>query len=238
MNARMEKVMQDFENKQLGVDKPFEFHCTMCGKCCINREDILLNPKDLFNLARELRLTTKEVVTQYCECYIGADSRLPVVRLKPRGSIKRCPLLKDRKCSVHKAKPTVCALFPLGRGIAVEKGDIGRVTTADIRYFFTDPGCGNKTETHTVRDWLGTFGIPMQDEFFVEWQQCVMALSMKFRELEKKSDRVMGAIWDSTLIVLYMTYDVDREFEPQFKERVANLQKMIAVLEAELTDGR
>lgn len=231
MNTRMEKVMQDFENRQLGVDEPFEFHCTMCGKCCINREDILLNPKDLFNLAKELCLTTREVFDQYCECYIGADSRLPVVRLKPRGSVRRCPLLKDRKCSVHRAKPTVCAMFPIGRGMAVEKDDIDTVTTANVRYFFTDPGCGDKAETHTVRDWLGAFGIPLEDDFFVEWQKCVMTLGLKFREMEKKSDTAIRAAWDSTLILLYLNYKMEMEFEPQFRENRANLQKLLTALE-------
>lgn len=128
MNARMEKIKQDFENRQLDVDEPFHFHCTICGKCCINREDILLTPRDLFNLARELHLTPRDVFDRYCECYIGEYSRLPVVRLKPQGSVKRCPLLKDRKCSVHGAKPAVCALFPIGRGMAVDKGRIDKVT--------------------------------------------------------------------------------------------------------------
>ena len=142
MDTRMERIRQDFENKQLGVDEPFNFHCTMCGKCCINRDDIILTPRDLFNLARELHLTLGDVFDRYCECYIGETSRFPVVRLKPRGSVKRCPLLKDRKCSVHSAKPAVCALFPIGRGMTVENGRIDEVTTADIRYFFTNPGCG------------------------------------------------------------------------------------------------
>lgn len=231
MNARMEKVMQDFENRQLGVDEPFEFHCTMCGKCCINREDILLTPRDLFNLAREFHLDPKETFKQYCECYIGADSRLPVVRLKPRGSVRRCPLLKDRKCSVHRAKPTVCAMFPIGRGMAVEKGNIDTVTTANVRYFFTDPGCGDKAETHTVRDWLGAFGIPLEDDFFVEWQKCVMTLGLKFREMEKKSDTAIRAVWDSTLILIYLNYKMEMEFEPQFRENRANLQKLLTALE-------
>lgn len=231
MNTRMEKLRQDFENKQLDVDEPFHFHCTICGKCCINWEDILLTPRDLFNLARELHLTSEAVFDQYCECYVGADSRLPVVRLKPQGSVKRCPLLKDRKCSVHDAKPAVCALFPIGRGMAVEKGRIDEVTTADIRYFFTNPGCGDKSETHTVRDWLGAFGIPLQDEFFIQWQKCVMKLSLRFREMEKKLGPNMCIVWDSALVFLYLTYEVGMEFEPQFREHVADLQKLLDKLE-------
>lgn len=41
---------------ELGPDDTFTFHCTQCGKCCIHREDILLSPKDLFNIAKNFRL--------------------------------------------------------------------------------------------------------------------------------------------------------------------------------------
>lgn len=115
MDERLKNIVDNFEAMKIGVDDPFQFRCTMCGKCCINRDDILLTPRDIYNMAKELGITTKELFETYCESYIGSDSRIPIVRLKPRGSVKICPLLKDRKCSVHKAKPTVCAMFPIGR---------------------------------------------------------------------------------------------------------------------------
>ncbi len=40
MNARMEEIMNAIEHNKLTADDPFRFHCTQCGKCCINREDI------------------------------------------------------------------------------------------------------------------------------------------------------------------------------------------------------
>lgn len=84
------------------------------------RNRSLLNPKDLYNISKELGLAPRDTIAQYCEVYLGQNSRIPIVRLKPRESIKRCPLLRDRKCSVHNAKPTVCALFPLGRSIKLD----------------------------------------------------------------------------------------------------------------------
>ena len=51
MNTRMKEILKEFESNQLGPDEPFRFHCTMCGKCCINREDILLNPRDMVVVA-------------------------------------------------------------------------------------------------------------------------------------------------------------------------------------------
>ena len=139
MDTRLKNIVDNFETMKIGVDELFPFHCTMCGKCCINREDILLTPRDIYNMAKELGITTKELFETYCETYIGCDSRMPIVRLKPRGSIKRCPLMKDRKCSVHKAKPAVCALFPIGRCLILEKdtNPIEIISASQIQYIFT-----------------------------------------------------------------------------------------------------
>ena len=74
MNARMERIINQFEKNQLCPEEPFKFHCTMCGKCCINREDILLNPRDMYNLAKELNMTPHEVMNTYCETYMASSS--------------------------------------------------------------------------------------------------------------------------------------------------------------------
>ena len=93
MDPRLKTIAENLDSWKLGLDDSFQFHCTACGKCCIDREDILLTPRDLYNASKALNMVPAEFVNTYCECYIGQDSRIPIVRLKPRGSIKRCPLL-------------------------------------------------------------------------------------------------------------------------------------------------
>ena len=129
MDNRIKEIVENFDQIKIGLDDPFKFHCTMCGKCCINREDILLTPRDIYNMSKELGMRPGDFFHAYCEYYIGSNSRMPIVRLKPRGSVQRCPLLKDRKCSVYKAKPVVYAMFPIGRGIRTE-GDVDKNTLA------------------------------------------------------------------------------------------------------------
>lgn len=81
------------------------------------------------SMAKELKLPPENLFEQYCEVYIGYDYRIPVVRPKPRGSIKRCPLLKNRKYMVHRAKTTVCAMYPLGGCIvASSKKKVSRIS--------------------------------------------------------------------------------------------------------------
>ena len=121
MDPRLEEIVDNYDSWKISLDGSFRFHCTECGKCCINREDILLTPRDLCNASKAMNMLPPAFVNAYCECYIGQDSRIPIVRLKPIGSIKRCPLLKDRKCSIHQVKPAVCAMFPVGRAVMIDK---------------------------------------------------------------------------------------------------------------------
>lgn len=55
MNS-IKELKEKLGYEEIGLDDTFTFHCTQCGKCCIHREDILLSPKDLFNIAKNLEL--------------------------------------------------------------------------------------------------------------------------------------------------------------------------------------
>ena len=228
MDKRLQDIVNNFERMKIGLDDTFKFECKMCGKCCIHREDIMLNPKDIYNMAKELNLKTGELVEKYCEAYIGPDSRIPIIRLLPRGSVNRCPLLKDRKCMVHSSKPTVCAMYPIGRCITL----LGK-TAADIdsiQYIFNKPDCKGSEglEKHTVREWLESFGIPINDEFFIKWQKMAMEMGTGFRKIEKKvSDQTMEMLWKAAFIGLYLHYDTGQDFMSQFDE---NAQKFTELL--------
>ena len=91
MDPRLQHISENFENITIGLDEPFQFHCTQCGKCCIHREDILLNPQDLFRIAKHLEQTPQDVVEHFCEVYTGQDSRMPIVRLSPEGPRSAAP---------------------------------------------------------------------------------------------------------------------------------------------------
>ena len=109
------ELLDNIDKLAIGLDETFQFHCTQCGECCVNREDILLNPRDMYKIARYLKMEPRDVLEKYCETYIGETSRMPIIRLLPIGKIKRCPFLKNCKCEIHEAKPSVCAIYPLGR---------------------------------------------------------------------------------------------------------------------------
>ncbi len=233
MDENLKKIISNIGGKEIGIDETFRFHCTECGKCCIHREDILLNPRDIYNMSRELGMSTDEMFKRYCETYVGDDSRIPIVRIKPKGPVKRCPLLKDRKCLVHKSKPSVCALFPIGRVVQVgdTEGNIRDISVNDIQYIFSRPGCGDDAESHTVREWLEAFGISLQDEFYIKWQKIIVETSMAYRQLEMKvSPHVMQLAWQTCFVELYLHYDIRKEFMPQFEDNVQSFHGLLQEL--------
>lgn len=81
----------------------FAFSCDRCGRCCREREDVLLNPADLFRIAKFLNQTPSQVVEHYCECCIGPDSGLPLIRLKPKAYRNTCPFLGSECCCEPKS---------------------------------------------------------------------------------------------------------------------------------------
>lgn len=231
MNSR-QNIADNLEKMKIDLDTPFRFHCTMCGKCCINRDDILLNPDDIFRIAKFLNLTPEEVVNQYCETYIGGTSRMPIVRLKPQGTVKRCPFLKDRKCSIQDAKPVVCAMFPIGRYVRVPKDQVMEESIPETLYLFSAPECGDTSESHTVREWLANYNIPIQDPFFSHWQHTLLSVSEYIQRVEAICPQpIMETVWSLVFRSLYLEYDMTGNFMPQFldnSELVLSVMKKLS----------
>ena len=224
------ELFRDLESMTIGLDDTFKFHCDQCGKCCTHREDIILSPMDIFKMAKELKMTPVEFYHEYCVFNIGEHTRLPIVRLASEGKDTHCVLLKNHRCSVHKVKPAVCAMFPLGRYMSFEKDDYNAesIDTSKVKYLLQPPECGDESETHTVREWLSGFDIKLEDEAFVQWQKAISRFSSKFKELEKKQDMLtMMEIWFVVRVSLYLQYDTSKEFLPQFIYNVENLLKLL-----------
>ena len=66
-----EEMFQNIESFTVGLDDTFSFHCTQCGKCCIHRTDIILSPRDIFKMAKELKLSNADFLRKYCSMHIA-----------------------------------------------------------------------------------------------------------------------------------------------------------------------
>ena len=146
-------------------------------------------------MAKKIGKTPKQVIEECAEVYIGDSSRIPVVHMVPVGLQRRCPLLlPDGRCSVHDCKPTVCALYPLGRVALFQdvKDKDAEMTRENIRvkYIINDYNCGSAKKRNTVRSWLA--------------QYC--------------SEHTLQMLWNAILFTLYVDYDTKEDFMPQFEK--------------------
>lgn len=229
MDPRMNRILQNRDKMLIGIDDTFQFNCNQCGKCCMNREDILCTPKDVLEYPKSSvslhTISLRDTVTLIS----GDTSHMPIVVSFPMMQ-PALPLLENNKCVVHECKPVVCAMYPIGRTICIDTSvkNPKDMNVKDIEYLFTHPIRCGKTETHTVREWLTQFGIPIEDEYFIQWHKTISILSPLIQKaITKIRVDSMNQILNIIFVKLYMDYDLEQDFFPQF---IANRDMMIKML--------
>ena len=134
---------------------------------------------------------------------------------------------------IHDAKPAVCAMFPLGRAIRIDKEDAEKdeLPPMKVEYIINPIDCGDFSETHTVKGWLESFGIPLEDEYFLKWQKTISMLSPRIQKLEKElDDNLMDKIISVMYIKLYLDYDLGIDFYPQFVKNADGCVEMLKMI--------
>lgn len=205
----------------LQPEDTFSFACNGCGDCCRGREDIVLSGYDLWRICARLRLPPPLVIRTFCRQYTGTGSHMPVVRLRPLHNEKNnCPFLYRGKCSIHEAEPLVCALYPLGQQIERD---------GTVCYFVQPIDCGGPVHSAVTADYLDRYGVRAREPIDVSWAQNCIRLSHTARELEKSLPPVqMKLVQRRILRALYLDYEYDRPFAPQWEDNLARLDRELA----------
>lgn len=128
--VKNEKLMERLKGSQyegmvesfVSSDDEIEFDCQRCGKCCMHRDTaedaIYISPLDIYNGAKELKMDVPSFAEKYIAFNIGPTSKVAVATLacNEYGACKLLEFEKSglAKCRIHKAKPTICAIHPLG----------------------------------------------------------------------------------------------------------------------------
>ena len=214
-----EEQLKKMMNNTLGDEDTFTFKCKMCGNCCKRRsEPILMSGMDIFRIARELGRTPEDVLERYMRGYLGDDSHVPIFVLKEQvdGS---CSLLRDKRCIVHKSKPVVCAIHPLGRLFSGEDNQ--------IHYFTQDSVCPrgkSNGQEWTLKAWLEHFGIPETNSMSNAWFKLLTGVSTVTSKMAKE-DINDQMIW---LMVtgMYVAYDISKPYEEQAENNMTMLAKL------------
>lgn len=83
------------------------FECQGSGKCCTSRGSygyVYLTLEDRRRFARHFKIPTASFTKKYCENTQG--------HFHLRSPEKDCEFLKDKQCSVYKARPSQCRTWP------------------------------------------------------------------------------------------------------------------------------
>jgi hypothetical protein len=179
-------------------------------------------------MSKELGVTHQELIKTYCKTFIGATTRILMIRLKPKQDTNVCPLFKDNRCIVHQnnAKPVMCALFPLGRILVVNENK--------VEYVFKSVSCGSTTTGRTVREWLDMSGIPVNDDFFITWHKIVrevMTWMRRYDDNEGTKQELVRMFREEMLIKLYIAYDTQDDFISQFTENTDYIFQLFETLD-------
>jgi len=117
--ASMNLAPEDNQTTFTKLEDSIDFKCSRCGQCCMDREDIILTPFDIYNIAKAKNITTEEVLKNYTKVHIGKNSNVPVVILS-HNEKHMCHFLTFDifsglfGCEINNNKPGACALHPVG----------------------------------------------------------------------------------------------------------------------------
>tara|TARA_Y100001970_G_C14108227_1_gene789385 strand:+ start:803 stop:1240 length:438 start_codon:yes stop_codon:yes gene_type:complete len=93
----------------MNIKKGIKFQCQGSGNCCVSRGSygfVYLSKNDVNRLAHFINLKTKDFIEKYCDYTNG------FLHLKENNANGDCQFLKDKKCSVYRARPIQCRTWP------------------------------------------------------------------------------------------------------------------------------
>ena len=108
----------------------------------------------------------------------------------------------------------------------------GNLDNPVVKYLIQPIECGDNSCIHSVRDWLSGFNIALEDQAFIRWHQEIAKIGSILKQAEMKlSAPVMGKLWDTVLILLYLNYDVTKDFLLQFEENASDLMTALQTVQ-------
>lgn len=206
--------------------------CMGCSSCCRDMgQSIWLDPYDVYHLTKGTNKRFEQLLEKEIELHVGDGLILPNIRMivetmpdakRPiREAEPRCSFLNaEGRCSIHGYRPGFCRLFPLGRNYDGDK----------LSYFLLEGACEvpNKTKMK-VDKWLNIPRIREYEGFLVKWHSLTKALRAFYVDAPE-NEAIMKAVNMQFLQIFYLTPYDEKDFYPQFEERMQKMQEYLKVL--------
>ena len=182
--------------------------CKGCSKCCHGMgESIVLDPYDIYRLQVGEGLGFQELLSfGKIELNVVDGVILPNLKMA-----EACAFLDSNgRCSIHKSRPGICRLFPLGR--YYENGD--------FKYFLQTGECAESNRSKVkVSKWIDTPNLRAYHDFLCTWHYFLNEIEEAVGDLE---DMEAGKRLNMLVLQTFfmMPYDIEEDFYGQFEERM------------------
>lgn len=195
--------------------------CIGCSECCSGMgESVVLDPFDVYRLSTGLGYTFSKLMEECLELNVVDGLILP--NLKMAGEKEQCMFLSEEgRCQVHRFRPGICRLFPLGR--YYENGG--------FKYFLQSRECRKENKSKIkISKWLDTPDLKRYERYITDWhyfteEVCELTERQKDEQLTRDLNTYI-------LNTFYVTaYSSEKSFFEQFDERLMQMKKLTRVLD-------
>lgn len=191
--------------------------CTGCWDCCLGMgESIVLDPLDVHRLCMNLKKSMEELLSREISLGVMDGNILPYLNMT--GKDERCVFLnQEGRCAIHPFRPGICRLFPLGRFYE----------NNSYQYFLQVHECKKQNRSKIkVKKWIDTPDVKRYEAFVRDWHYFLKGVQEVLYQTED-TDKIR----DLNLYVVkkfYMLpYDQERDFYPQFYERLSEGKEIL-----------
>ncbi len=225
-NCSLEEISDGRLYTENDLVKADTCNCEGCKSvCCHGMENtIIVEPYDIYIMTKELGTTFDELLNG--KLVINQVDGIMLPNLAMAAGTNSCSFLDDNKrCMIHKARPALCRLFPLGRYWEDE---------THFKYILQVGQCKKDNLAKIkVKKWLDTDNLTEYNKYVVLWHQYLKRIQAAVGDI---CQRAAAGELDSelattqikticlyTLKVFYRTdYVDDGTFFQQFKLRIKN----------------
>ncbi|MGN0370656.1 MAG: YkgJ family cysteine cluster protein [Butyrivibrio sp.] len=189
--------------------------CMGCSKCCHGMgKSLELDPLDIFNIIKATGYGISELLNKYIELSVSGGIILPNIKMS--GKDEACLFLNDEgRCTIHKYRPGICRMFPLGR-IFKDRGHL---------YFNQIYECPYESKTKIkIKNWMNIPDLDRYEKFVDDWHDVKMEIMEEVMNTDDMDAR--GQICTGFLQLFYVNpYNTDGDFYTQFYERLDFIKK-------------
>ena len=202
------------------------FKCSGCAACCRHvKQNVPVEPLDVFRAAKFLRdsgepvRSTDEFLEKYAENVLLDECGFFVFMLKVKGEEDACIFLEGNRCSIQKAKPRTCRLYPF-IAAPTRSGRFEYLVSREHAHHFKGPSVSTKR-------WMGKFFYPEEREAQRLEYRAVPQIARLLRLMpERELAHALTLFW----WYRYSHYDLDRPFSEQYSANLEELQSELRTM--------